>query len=113
MMTQTSRTQPRTDQPVFEAIASRQLTSWLAEQRHSLAFTTYQAGKLFLIGLQPDGRLSVFERTFNRCMGLYADAQTLWMSTLYQIWRFEYFLPAGQLSSGYDRLYVPLAAYTT
>ena len=56
--------------PLFEAIASRQFTSWLAEQQISLAFTTYQTGKLFLIGLQPDGRLSVFERNFNRCLGL-------------------------------------------
>ena len=36
----------------------------------SLAFTTYQTGKLFLLGLQPDGRLALFERTFDRAMGL-------------------------------------------
>jgi uncharacterized protein DUF4915 len=61
--------------PAFELIASRQFNSWLAEQRVSLAFTTYQTGKLFLIGLQPDGRLSVFERTFNRCLGLWGDGR--------------------------------------
>ena len=27
-------------------------TAWLAEQRLSLVFTSYQAGKLFLIGLR-------------------------------------------------------------
>ena len=58
---------PRT--PAFELTASRQFTAWLAEQKASLAFTTYQAGKLFLLGLQPDGQLSVFNRTFERCMG--------------------------------------------
>jgi hypothetical protein len=42
------------------------MTSWMAEQRVSIAFTTYQAGKMFMVGLQPDGKLSVFERTFNR-----------------------------------------------
>ena len=73
--------------PKFEISTSRQLADWMAEQRLSLAFTTYQAGKLFLIGLNPKGRLSVFERTFNRCMGLAGDGQTLWMSTLYQLWR--------------------------
>ena len=62
-------------QPALELFASRQFTSWLAEQRLSLAFTTYQTGKLFLLGLQPDGRLSVFERTFNRCLGLWGDGQ--------------------------------------
>jgi|GEM_PF-898204 len=97
----------------LELSGSRQFTPWLAEQRLSLAFTTYQAGKLFLVGLQPDGRLSVFERTFNRCMGQCASGRTLYMSTLYQLWRLEDSLPAGQGYQGYDRLYVPQLAYTT
>ncbi|WP_416896650.1 MAG: TIGR03032 family protein [Minwuia sp.] len=92
---------------------SRQFGSWLAEQRISLAFTTYQAGKLFLIGTQADGRLSIFERTFNRCMGLWADGQTLWMSSLFQLWRMENILPAGESYQGYDRVYVPQVGYTT
>ncbi len=92
---------------------SRQFPEWLAERRASLAFTTYQAGKLFLIGLQPNGRLSVFERTFNRCMGLAAGGQTLWMSSLYQLWRFENALPPGEQHDGYDRVYVPRTGYTT
>jgi uncharacterized protein (TIGR03032 family) len=107
---------PPTPAPALEISASRQFTSWLAEQRLSLAFSTYQTGKLFLLGLQPDGRLSVFERTFERCMGLCAapDAQTLWMSSLFQLWRFENALPAGESApGGYDRLYVPQLAYTT
>lgn len=92
---------------------SRQLPSWMAEHNLSLACTTYQAGKLFLLGLQPDGRLSVFERTFNRCMGLCATDQTLWMSSLYQLWRFENALPSGRVHQGYDRLYVPRLSYIT
>src|SRR5437764_12631530 len=100
-------------QPRLEFQPSRQFPAWLAEQRVSLAFTTYQAGKLFLIGLQPDGRLSIFERTFNRCMGLWSDGQTLWLSTLFQLWRFENYLPPGQAANGYGRLSVPPAAPTT
>jgi uncharacterized protein (TIGR03032 family) len=99
--------------PELEIMGSRQFNSWLAEQKISLAFTTYQTGKLFLIGLQPDGRLSVFERTFNRCMGLHASDQTLYMTSLYQLWRFENSLEAGQAHEGYDRLYVPQMAWTT
>jgi uncharacterized protein (TIGR03032 family) len=98
--------------PELELTGSRQFTSWLAEQRASLAFTTYQAGKLFLIGMREDGRLSVFERTFNRCMGLWGDAQTLYMSTLYQLWRLENALEAGEMHDGHDRLYVPRLAWT-
>ena len=100
-------------QPQLEFMPSRQFPNWLGEQGLSLAFTTYQAGKLFLIGLQPNGRLSVFERTFNRCMGLWSNGQTLWMTTLYQLWRFENALSPGEVSDGYDRLFVPQLAYTT
>ena len=99
--------------PKLELMPSRQFPEWLAERRMSLAFTTYQAGKLFLIGLQPNGRLAVFERTFNRCMGLAATERTLWMSSLYQLWRFENALPPGEQHNGYDRLYVPRIGYTT
>ena len=97
----------------FELFSSRQLPQWLAEQRISLAFTTYQAGKLFLIGLNPQGRLSIFERTFNRSMGLAGNGQTLWMSTLYQLWRLENTLLPGQNADGYDCFYIPRTAYTT
>ncbi len=48
----------------------------------SLAFTTYQAGKDFLLGLKPDGRLDIFNRTFERCMGLCLADQTFWLSSL-------------------------------
>lgn len=100
-------------EPQFEAIASRGFSSWLVEQKLSLAFTTYQAGKLFLIGMQPDGRLSVFERTFNRCLGLWGDGQSLWMSSLYQLWRFENALEPKQFANGFDRVYVPQVGYVT
>jgi uncharacterized protein (TIGR03032 family) len=99
--------------PALELMGSRQLPQWLQAQRVSLAFTTYQSGKLFLIGLQPDGRLSVFERTFNRCLGLWSNGQTLWMTSLYQLWRFENVLDPGQTANGFDRLYVPKVGYVT
>jgi uncharacterized protein (TIGR03032 family) len=100
-------------EPKLEIDCSRQFPEWLIEQKISLAFTTYQSGKLFLIGLRPDRRLSVHERTFNRCMGLWADSQTLWMSSLYQLWHFENALGAGEAHQGFDRLYVPQLGYTT
>ena len=105
-----------TPAPQLEIAGSRNFTSWLREQRLSLAFTTYQTGKLVLIGTKPDGKLSVFERTFERCMGLAVspDAKTLWMSSIYQLWRFENAIPSGTTApGGYDRLYVPQLGYTT
>ncbi|MCH8863487.1 MAG: TIGR03032 family protein [Proteobacteria bacterium] len=99
--------------PAFDVVSSRQFPNWLAEQNISLAFTTYQAGKLFFIGIGPEERLSFFERTFNRCMGLCVDGDALWMSTLYQLWRFRNTLEPGQTADGYDALFVPRVAWTT
>ena len=101
------------DTPTVEISGSRQFTAWLAEQNLSLAFTTYRAGKLFLIGLNADGKLSIFERTFERCMGLYASQDGLVMSSLYQLWRFENALPPGEAHDGHDRAYVPQVGYVT
>jgi uncharacterized protein (TIGR03032 family) len=105
--------QPPPEGPWVEVTGSSRLASWLAEQQVSLAFTTYQTGKLFLLGCQAHGRLDVFERTFNRAMGLWADGQTLWLSTLYQLWRSENLLRPGELYQGHDRLYVPKVGNTT
>ncbi|MFN9175705.1 MAG: TIGR03032 family protein [Synechocystis sp.] len=97
----------------LEITASRQFTAWLYEQQVSLVFTTYQAGKIFWLGLEPSGQLSVFERTLERCMGLFASGQSLYVSTLYQLWRFENSLAPGELYQGYDALYVPQMSYIT
>ena len=100
--------------PALEMSCSPHFPSWLVAQNVSLAFTTYQAGKLFLIGVQDDGHLSVFERTFNRCMGLGAAADGgFWMSSLFQLWRFANFLEPGATQDGYDALYAPITGYTT
>ncbi len=97
----------------FELLGTRHFTTWLAEQDISLAFTTYQAGKLFLIGRKEDGQLSAFERSYPRCLGLWGDGQTLWMTSQFQLWRFENVLASGEMDNGYDRLYVPRLGYTT
>ena len=98
----------------LEINSSRQFAPWLFEQNASLAFTTYRAGKLFLIGIHPaEGKLSIFERTFARCMGLWADRQTIYMSSLYQLWRFENAIEPGQTHDDYDAVYVPQVGYTT
>ena len=75
--------------PKIEVTNSRMFNSWLAGQRASLVLTTYQTAKIFFIGLQPNGRLSIFERTLERVMGMHATAATIHVSTLYQIWRFR------------------------
>lgn len=100
--------------PTLEITTSRQMLAWMAEQRLAIALTTYQIGKLFLLGLKPGGKdLSVFERSFNRCMGLCPADGGFYMSSLYQVWRFVNVLQPGQRQDGYDRLYVPQLGHTT
>ena len=99
--------------PSFEITTSRQMLAWMAEQKLSMALTTYQIGKLFMLGLKPNGELSVFERTFNRCMGLCPTPNGFYMSSLHQVWRFENMFTQGEQQEGHDRLYVPQVGNTT
>lgn len=100
----------------FALTSSRNFPEWLATTGMSVAFTTYQAGKLFLLGVRPDGHLSVFERTFARSMGLgvSADGRAVALATQYQIHRFDNVLPEGQASSdGFDAVYAPHVGWVT
>ena len=72
--------------PPLEITVSRHFLTWLHDSRLSLAFTTYQTNRLFLIGLKPDGSLSTFERHFDRPMGLYATPDRLYMNSRWQLW---------------------------
>ncbi len=101
------------DAKSVELIASRHFASWLAGQGVSLAFTTYQASKLFMIGLNLDGEVSVAERTIDRCMGIASAGRSLYVATNWQIWRFENALNAGERAEGYDGVYVPKASHVT
>ena len=101
------------EEPWLTVTCSSELTAWMAAQGVSLACTTYQTGKLLLFGRKSDSGLAVFERNFTRCMGLWADGQTLWMSTKYQLWRLENLLRPGETYQEHDRLYVPKAGITT
>ena len=108
------QSQTQANPPQFQVQASRQLPAWLAEHKVSLAFTTYKVGKIFMLGSNSEsGRLSIFERTFARCMGLCISDEALYFSSLFQIWRMQNALQRGQLQDGYDRVYVPQVAYTT
>jgi uncharacterized protein (TIGR03032 family) len=92
---------------------SRQFPNFLAEHHASLAVTAYQAGKLFLLGVQSDGRVSVFERTLERCMGMCATSATLHIATLYQIWRFQNMPALGSFHQNHDALFSPRRSWVT
>ncbi|WP_343269971.1 TIGR03032 family protein [Kordiimonas marina] len=97
----------------LEMTTSRQFTSWLADMEASLAFTTYQAGKLFMLSAGADGNLGVFERSIERCMGLAVSGNSLYVSSLYQIWRFENIMVPGEPRDGFDACFTPQMSYVT
>lgn len=103
---------PSEAQPL-EITGSRLFGAWLGDMGVSLGFTTYQAGRLFLVGVAPDGRLSVFQRALPRCMGMAAHRGSLYVATLYELFRFEDALTAGADPEGYDRVYLPQVGYIT
>lgn len=102
-------------EPPLNIATSRNFPEWMATQGVSLAFTTYQSNRLFFLGLNAQGQLAAFERLFDRPMGLYASpwGDQLYLSTRYQIWRFENVLDPGQIYKGGDRLYVPRQGFIT
>lgn len=100
-------------QPAPSVQASREFGDWLRARGCSLAFSTYQSGKLFLMGVRPDGVLSVFDRTFERAMGIWAEDRRLWLGGAFQVWRLEDVLDPGATHDGYDALYVPRVGHTT
>jgi len=61
--------QPRASQ----ISCTRGLAEWLSRHDLSLAFTSYQSGRLYLCG-NDDGRVHFHERFFIRAMALWADA---------------------------------------
>ena len=125
-----------TTQPWLKLDYQTGFADWLSIQHCSLAVSTYQTGKLLLLGANSDGkscRIRVFERNFKHCMGMAERQGSLWIATRYQIWRLE---PAplsitqhayginqeqevsedklpGWATKGYDVAFVPRVGYTT
>jgi uncharacterized protein (TIGR03032 family) len=90
------------------------MAGWLTSQKVSLAFTSYQTGQLFLVGLLPNGSISFNQQNFVRAMGLCRDGERLWLGSLYQLWRLENMLRPGELGNGsFDTVFVPREGRTT
>lgn len=93
---------------------SRGFADWLVTNRCSLAFTSYQTGELFLVGVQSDGRVSFHHRHFVRAMGMRTGPQRLYLASLHQVWRLENVLRPGEYANQhFDRLFVPRNAQVT
>ncbi len=105
--------QPAITDSAVEISCTRGLADWLVQQQMSLGFSSYQSGRLYLVGVDGEMRVSFHERFFARAMGLWSDTQRILLSTIFQIWRLENVLAPGEATDGFDRYYVPRLAHTT
>jgi uncharacterized protein (TIGR03032 family) len=91
--------------------------SWLAQSGGSIAISTYQAGKLALVGWNGE-QISLLLRQFSKPMGMAIEGNRIALATREQV---LYFANADLLAyefleqqpGRYDALYLPRAAYFT
>lgn len=102
-------------EPALRIDCSTGFPAFLAQRRLALALSTYETGKLFVVGGGDGRRLAIVERSFPRAMGLWAaaDGRRLWLATLFQLWQFEDALDTAPAIGPRDRLFVPRIAWTT
>ena len=92
---------------------TRGFASWLLAQNLSLAFSSYQSGRVYLVGVDAQGRLAILEIIMGRAMGLWANDQRLIVAGHNQVWEYENILMPGQSLDGKDRHFIPRRASTT
>ena len=100
--------------PPFACTHSPGLPELLAELDCSLALSTYQAGKVILLGTGPRGLVQL-PRTFDKPMGMIADATRMAVATRDEVVLLRN-APAlaqnhPQRPGTYDALYVPTTTY--
>ena len=93
--------------------SSGKFLTWLQTENISLAVSTYQTNCLFLIGTHDDGKPAFVSRTFPHVMGLFATANSLWLSTKTQVLHLENVLDLTNQEHSNQRLYLPRTSYTT
>jgi uncharacterized protein (TIGR03032 family) len=104
---------PGPDEPAAISV-SRGMAAWLLRHQVSLAYTSYQTGRLILAGVAPDGRLAFSEQNYARAMGLHYHAGTLYVASLFQIWKLRNLLRQGEYANNaHDCFLVPREAHTT
>ncbi len=90
------------------------MSAFLASNGASLAFTSYQTGRLYLLGSGLDGKLALHEAQYPQAMGVTGDAHRLYLGTLTELVRMENVLQPGQLANEkHDKVYVPRNFQTT
>lgn len=106
--------EPVEDSEVHYSVSTG-LAKRLADMGASLAFSSYQSGMLYFVGLKPDGGVNIHQAAMPKPMGLSRDARGgLILSNDYQIMRFVNVLDAGEVvNQTFDACYVPRVVHVT
>ena len=87
---------------------SNGLARFLAAQNISLAFTSYQTGRLYIVGHDAQNKLALHEAGYKQAMGVVGNGARIYLGTLNEIVRFENALQPGQLANNaHDKVFVP------
>ncbi|MEO1251443.1 MAG: TIGR03032 family protein [Pseudomonadota bacterium] len=90
------------------------LAGFLSSNNVSLAFTSYQTGRLYFFGHGVDGKLALHEALYPQAMGVAGDANRVYLGTLTSVVRMENVLGPGQLANKkHDKVFVPRNFQTT
>jgi uncharacterized protein (TIGR03032 family) len=91
--------------------ASPGLGTWLKQVGGSLAFTTYQSARLFLVSATENGEINALERIMGAAMGLAVDSQGIWVANKQQAWRFSNIGPRILGEKAFNAVYMPRKGY--
>lgn len=91
------------------------LPAFLGSRQIAIAASSYQSGKLYLLGQNADGGLMVHERFFHKAMGIcVVDRDAILLATLFHIVKFRNVLDRGQRANAlHDACYVPRELFVT
>ncbi len=101
--------QEKAEKPTLNA--SPELGAWLKEVGGSLAFTTYQSGRLFLASPAEDGQTLALERVMGAAMGLAVGDDFFWVANQQQAWRFTNVGAQKIGEQDFDAVYMPRKGY--
>lgn len=93
---------------------SRGLRDWLLAQQTSFAFTSYQSGRLVLVGAMPNGTVSIHQQQYDRVMGLCWARRQLFVATRLHVLRLVDVAGSAQLPpSAFDVALMPRVSHAT
>lgn len=102
------------EEPVAQYSISAGFVHILNRLNISIGVTSYQSGRLYLLGRNPKGGLMVNEQYFQKAMGLHFNGKTLFLATLANIYRMENILAADQvMDNQFSDCFVPRTTHLT